>query len=107
MHAAAGRGAARGAVALAEQVAALGLARHAAHVALLPLLAPERRTSRPYTRARPNQICVSTHLGSFPESHRAKLLRVRQLIDRDVIPVLEPLRIALGMELVDCTNMRC
>ena len=40
-------------------------------------------------------------------SHRAKLLRVGQLIDRDVIPVLEPLRIALGMELVDCTNMRC
>ena len=25
----------------------------------------------------------------------------------NVIPVLEPLRIALGMELVDCTNMRC
>ena len=43
----------------------------------------------------------------FPESHRAELLRVRQLIDRDVIPVLEPLRLALGMELVDCTNMRC
>ena len=41
------------------------------------------------------------------ESHRAKLLRVGQLIDRDVIPVLEPLRLALGMELVDCTNMRC
>ena len=40
-------------------------------------------------------------------SHRAKLLRVGQLIDRDVIPVLEPLRLALGMELVDCTNMRC
>ena len=46
-------------------------------------------------------------LDPFPESHRAKLLRVGQLIDRDVIPVLEPLRQALGMELVDCTNMRC
>ena len=95
MHAAAGRGAARGAVALAEQVAALGLARHAAHVALLPLLAPERRT------------CPQMSLDLVSVSHRAKLLRVRQLIDRDVIPVLEPLRIALGMELVDCTNMRC
>ena len=96
MHAAARCGGARGAVALAEQVAALGLARHAAHDALLPLLAPERRTC-PLARC----------LGFVSVSHRAKLLRVRQLIDRDVIPVLEPLRIALGMELVDCTNMRC
>ena len=54
---------------------------------------------------RRNNRKVSLDLVSV--SHRAKLLRVRQLIDRDVFPVLEPLRIALGMELVDCTNMRC
>ena len=38
---------------------------------------------------------------------RLRVLVIMQLVDRDVIPILGPMREAMGLELVSCENERC